>query len=216
MPNLWENSSCNLETVTEDILDDNGEKLGTRTIQICSECGFTVIKETRPVFTEKCELILYSTTLISINGEGIVETSNELYLGGQHKYERTYEFDGEPNCLSEYTVIDTCTICGYESRWTGSGHMTEYFEHDLTEYGACKGYVSGYHCSICDQITELDDFDICYDINNPEFIEEKTDEDGNVHVIGRGTCPTCNLTFEIEQWMMQEEQRPIWKFRIMS
>ena len=157
----------------------------------CRRCGAT--KFTVRYDSEKDENCTYTSTQIGIyliNGEEIFRYERTM-LREDHDYHYEYILNGI-SCEDGYTIITTCANCSL--RWTEKNdyHDWNAIEEriDLTEYGACDGYIEFYSC-ICGQQIEMY-FYSCYDRRNTN---QYYDELGRLVSVETRTCSSCNLRY---------------------
>jgi len=96
-----------------------------------------------------------------------------------------------------------CPNCGQTSEYRSSGHRTEPFETDLSEYGTCGGSVHGYSCSICGEITSF--YPNFYCDFADETMIEIIDENGVAHSVWTRVCSDCGLKYVTDTWDVPKE-----------
>lgn len=77
---------------------------------------------------------------------------------------------------------------------------SDYVDIDLSEYGACGGYLEVEKCNDCGMILEIRDIEPNCGIDKEKMPEEITDENGVVHSYIEIVCPDCGLTLIGDEW----------------
>ena len=116
-------------------------------------------------------------------GDVVIFEQSESYHNTNHQFEREIIFEGE-SCDDGYTVREYCTVCGMSNERHGYGHEHDKENHvELSEFGACGGYVDYADCRICGKILNVHNTEIYCDLRNSEKIEY-VDENGYIQVDG--------------------------------
>ncbi|MBE7079854.1 MAG: RHS repeat protein [Clostridiales bacterium] len=168
----------------------------------CPDCGLRFVVEQWSIVQSICVTNDYQSMKI-YSGEDCIFDYTQVRINDTHNYEYTYEWSGEtPDCNQEYKVNHYCTKCGEGDYWYGIGHKTDYFHTELSEYGACGGWLEGESCVICGELINMYGMNIhCPMEGGPA--EEWVDEYGNIHTVKRATCPVCGLT-SVEEWWSEQ------------
>ena len=187
--------NCNFER--ENVLDDNGNVIETKSI--CSKCGLTIIEKKWLDESDPCETYEYREKYYYVGDQCIAEYSRRNYLESNHDLEYTYVFKDEANknCEDGVSVTVQCRKCGISGKRYLTDHETlETQRIDLTEYGACYGYVEITKCP-CGKECETD-ADHCAQDN----FSQSTYVDGNgiEHTVMSSTCATCGLVCTAEYY----------------
>ena len=145
------NVNCNMGgAYEEDILDESGAVIGKKQTCACADCDLIFITESYKEYYNSCEYIEYRTQRIYKGSECVFEFVQENH-GEEHKYEETYEFNGD-GCEDGYKLISTCTVCGQSYTSHHGGHRYETRETDLEEYGLCGGNIYESYCPTCGKL----------------------------------------------------------------
>ncbi len=161
-----------------DYIDDDGF-IHEGEAMVCKKCGFKFVEEEYYRYNG-CLVEYYEALYIeNASGERVLEII-ESETDYDHDYEYEYKFNGE-SCTDGVTVIRTCSVCGHSySSKTNNHYNTSLKEtYDLSNYGACGGYVRVYTCP-CGQYGHID-----YDYDCKNIIE----------FMGIEMCSDCGLLF---------------------
>ena len=101
---------CDLSVTEEDILNEEGIKIGTKTTSECSSCGIVLIQTRVITYSEGCYENGETTLLLLINGEEFYYEEGGFSSEG-HDYKEEYIKHGD-SCDDGYEIIKTCTKCG--------------------------------------------------------------------------------------------------------
>ncbi len=124
--------------IVEDILDENGNVIGSKRTMTCSECGLVFVSG---IWTEALSSCSYKefTSIIILNGEAcIFEYVNESYFAS-HQYEYTYELQGD-SCEDGVAYHAICKLCGDNYEGYFSHHETHTIFRLDEEYGCCENH----------------------------------------------------------------------------
>ena len=175
--------------VTE--IDNNGFWYTFKT-RTCDKCGMVLDFE-EYVEKEGCDLRRLCNYNIKIGNTEVI--SDYLYISGEwqeHDYEISFNMNGS-SCTDGYSVISTCRACEYREEETGyNSHYTygtQYY--DLTDYGACDGYIEIYSCP-CGLVKEYG-YSSC---SNSYNTNKYYDEYGHLVHVELETCDTCGLRIQ--------------------
>ena len=195
------------EGVSEDVITESGEIIGSKMTYTCVHCGLVKVDQRTLESISPCETRIKNATYIYVNDELIFDYV-QVFYSSNHQYVYTYEFDGEANCDDRHKIIVSCSACDYNSWWYESGHRYEYqVKIDLSEYVPCGGYVVVDRCTICKEIFEFYDAEFGCDEHCDVTTEEIYDEYNNYYGTKRiATCTECGCVTERTQWM--DESNP--------
>ena len=173
----------------------------TRTVMsaTCPNCGlYFEVSEWRVYEIEGgCAYYEYMRVVIA-DGENIIVDYTDASYYDAHDYEVTYELNGE-SCLDGVKITRTCKACGESYSYEDSRHISrEFLSIDLSQYTPCGGYLSGAYCSVCEQIIEIEKFDVQCKLDNFSSKEEVID--GITYVITEGSCSECGLYAYTKEW----------------
>ena len=130
--------SCTMSYNSDQYVDDEGIYHSVD-IRECSECGLRYEHDYYYGY-EGCLYYNYHNYSFSIGDLEIVDFTNKNNVGDRHKYTYEFIFDDEDNksCESGYTVIRTCTECGYTyEEWGNSHSYYPIYDGRFGEYGCC-------------------------------------------------------------------------------
>ena len=184
---------CGFNNSSESYVDANGVEHSVNT-RVCSSCNLTIIRDTYTV-ADGCDRIQYRDYTVKVGDEVVFEDFHNVYSRStSHSYGiPTYEFDTEvEDCESGVTYHFECTECGYSYDSYYNHHepiRKEYY--DLTEYGACSGYVEYLECACGEKSSVNHSF--CY---NSHTNNNYYDEEGVYHYVNAYSCSTCGLRFQ--------------------
>ena len=170
-------------------VDDNGytHVVDTKT---CIKCN-TLIKTDSYTVKDGCYNRNYTAYTIIINGETIVDgrfVSSGTWTSHDYSYE--YFFNGE-SCEDGVTVVRTCRICGESYNDYYTDHNTFYTRYNLSEYGACDGWVEVYKCA-CGKECGIH-FSSC---GNAQYTSNQyVDENGILMFVESHACSICDLRY---------------------
>ncbi len=198
--NYW--TACYTSYTEEAYVDANGNKHILHTYA-CSDCGLLYTVDNH-IERANCQKVSYSTYNFAVGDTVILEDHVCIYRTTEHAYEYIFQFDdaeGEPNCENGVTVIRICVDCGYSYTETTYWHETIVKEHyDLSEYGACGGYLSYYECA-CGKNNGINrNFHCNYVSTNETYI----DEEGRLHNVYARTCDTCGLRYQSDSYTVSD------------
>ncbi len=182
-------SGCELTFEKTTSTDEKGF-VHTLYTDTCATCGLVF---TRDIWTEKksaCEYTERARVTLTKGGTVLYETES-AESDSNHYTERTEELRGE-TCDDGILVHYNCKNCDYGYSYVSSGHSSEYINIDLSDYGACGGYVNVYRCTLCDTITSFSGLNAKCELSEEET--SRTDEDGTEHYTSTVTCETCGLS----------------------
>ena len=190
---------CSFKEWGESYYDDNGVYHNIYVRQ-CYGCGLMVRREIYDT-TEGCYIgSLYEYT-VTLNKDRWTYTFMSDKRDN-HKYVHTFDMKGD-SCEGGYTVYSVCKVCGYDN---GSSYYSyhAYFDletYDLSEYGACGGYVTKRGCP-CGVEKNLNiDWPSCNMIEDSAY---EKGEDGISHEITTWTCQNCSLVVVRDKIGMQD------------
>ena len=136
-------------------------------------------------------------------GDVVIFEQSESYHNTNHQFEREIIFEGE-SCDDGYVVREYCTVCGMSNEYHGHGHEHDKENHvELSEFGACGGYVDYVDCRICGKILNVHNTEIYCDLSDSGKIEY-VDENGYIHNGYWATCSVCGLTAVEEIYQIVE------------
>ncbi|MBQ8320644.1 MAG: hypothetical protein IJX81_07195 [Clostridia bacterium] len=192
------------DEVMEEFVDEEGNPHMRQVID-CDKCDLKFVTEAWMVQENACESIMYMVLTVYCGDTVILSYEDEMHQSN-HEWKTTYEVvDGD--CENGVKVHETCTICGESHTYTSHGHEgREEFKIDLSEISKCGGVISGSACVACGKVTYVYTMNLGCKIEEPDSMEEVTDEDGNVHTVATGTCPTCGLKFVMDMWTVQKSE----------
>ena len=186
---------CNYTHTSDSYSDENGIVHNIETFT-CETCGAVITEET---YAEKIGCYDYNYRIISASvGDSVIlsdHVSVEAY-GNYHDIEYTFTLHGE-NCDDGYTEVRTCKKCGEQWTSEGSGHYSYLVgEYDLSELGACGGYVEIRSCP-CGEQRRLYYNTYCYMQNESS---EYVDDNGITHYVFCQSCSECGLTIRRDSY----------------
>ncbi len=193
---------CSMSSEYSYFTDDNGvdHTLYTR---VCYNCGLTLVRDEYTA-KEGCRYITYRTYTLTIGETVIIGGFDQIYSRWeQHNYGIPgYTFESDINCESGVTIHYSCADCGYgydEYRNYHSTILNQYI--DLSEYGACGGYIEYSECP-CGQIGTLNNNSLCGSVKvDDEFY---SDENGNNHFRRTFICDDCGLVYVSDRYVVTE------------
>ena len=190
------------EPTPEKITDENGI---VHTVQqvVCPDCGLRFVMDMWTIDESACVKHMYGAQRIII-GDTVVYEYTQEQAEENHNMETTYKMYGE-TCEDGVKITQRCSVCGYTEIWYTSQHDEAEYEFDLSEFGGCKGTITGRRCNICEKMTYVDDMKIGCTFKD-SVTKEETDENGVVHKIMESVCSTCGLKFVQEMWQIQESE----------
>ncbi len=194
--------SCNMTSTDDSYTDAMGITHSVQT-SVCSDCGITVVTDS---YTEAdgCSRTTYKNYTVSIGGVEIISDFNHVYnRWDEHTYGKpTFTFDGEENCDGGVTHHYECTVCdyGYESHYYGHATVRKEY-YDLTEYGACYGYIEYLECA-CGEVANTNR-SFCWSTNNDNSYY---DEDGLYHTVYAYECYGCGLRVQDDYISIRDKQ----------
>ena len=185
-------SNCSMSGNYEYYTDDQGRNHTVYT-RVCSKCDLSIVYD---YYTDVdgCNRVTYYDYTIKSGDEVIVDNFHHVYSRWEdHTYGiPTYNFITEnENCESGVTYHYECTVCGYSYDNHYYSHQTvrkEYY--DLTEYGACSGYVEYLECA-CGEISSVNRSAHGNYTSNTYY-----DEDDLLHQVNAYACNTCGLRYQ--------------------
>ncbi len=196
------NPNCKLDDgETKEETDADGV-VHTHMTSTCPDCETVYKMEMWTVKENACEETRNnSIAIINKNGDVLVDYTLRSW-SSNHEYETVYEMKGE-TCEDGYTVKEYCPKCDYSYSWTGSGHRSFSEQINLSEHGACGGYIYTSVCDICDETTSFHTNYHCNLYSNTKT-EEIVGEDGLTHLVTTATCPQCSVIYITETWQTVE------------
>ena len=176
------------------------EELENGYVERCSRCG--VEKTYVYVEGEKDENCYYEdevTYVYTLKGEEIYR-QQVVYYGMDHNDEVTYEMMGT-SCEDGVIRTTICKDCGREEIYETYWHSTTHTEIDLTEYGACYGYLEIYSCA-CGQ-NAWTNFNACdHSWSDNDYV----DEEGKTIFVSVRSCETCGLRYETSYYVERDSE----------
>ena len=136
----------------EDILDAQGNTVGSQSTYTCTQCGLVFITKQWKETGEQCAYTEHTGRYL-YKGADCILSSEQVSYYTSHQWEYTYQMYGD-SCEDGYRVNEYCTVCGVSESYDRNGHRTEYREVSLGEFGLCGGYVKEEYCRICGNITD--------------------------------------------------------------
>ena len=166
----------------------------------CLNCGAVKHELSEKQSTDvACKYVVVETRKYYVADELVLTVVSHIY---HEDHEWQYEFILLGNsCDDGYTVKETCKTCDRLNEFTNYGHnryRTEYY--DLTEYGACHGYVEKTVCPC----GEYSGYNVNYCANSTVSNESFIDENGVEHTIRVYQCSTCGLTRTRDRYYEKE------------
>lgn len=112
--------------------------------------------------------------------------TGEHSLEDPHSYETTYKFLGnDKDCLGGVEITETCTLCGEKRSHTTNGHTVNY-STEVNIEGFCGLTVAEWHCTVCDNYTE-----VSIETYDCDFSRSGETEEGySIY-----TCKTCDGSY---------------------
>ncbi len=199
----WYDSNCDLgEPVLTTYTDENGVEHTVSTRE-CAKCGFKYVADTYEVVISVCETKVYCATSV-ISGDKVMFTVNDYDVADTHEWKVETEFLGvTENCEDGCRVNASCDKCGETYKFITYDHSSELKHFDLTENGACGGYVDAYVCEFCGIATRIESLEFgCKE--GEKHLDKFTDDNGNEHIWQSISCPTCGLYMYMEMWTEKE------------
>lgn len=189
-------SSCEMEETTDTYVDTLGNEIVVKTMR-CNSCGLEITK----AFYEKEEnCYKYKLCDISIYvGDTVVEDDLTIRYGStseEHNYEYTYTFDGD-SCEDGINVYCECSACGKNYEYYSNGHegYCNRVYVDLSEKGACGGYVECYECACGEKKYFEYNIECDYTYDYDYYVDENDIE----HYIEKYECE-CGLVVEKDRY----------------
>jgi hypothetical protein len=166
----------------------------------CEACGSCIVRDYY-YLREGCENVKYCDITISVCDE---EKANFVYASERYtSHNYTYIVANKPeNCEDGYTVTYSCRDCGYsyDNNYNHhEGFLVE--EYDLTEFGACDGYVNYYSCA-CGKEQRVD-FGGC---NNNYTSNEYYDGEGRLIYTEVSSCDTCKYRLTRSYYTVKDSE----------
>ncbi len=171
------------------------------TTYTCSKCKKVVVVDEYTV-AEGCKRIIYSNIKVSMDGTEKLDfnCSSVEYV---HDYDYTFAFDnteGTPNCEDGVTINRVCKDCGDVSETHTTWHETFTMErHELSESGACGGYIALYSCACGEETWRNENFECDY-----SWTDNRFEEDGVMHYVETRACKTCGLRYDREYYTVRD------------
>ena len=184
--------NCSMNGNYEYYTDGQGRNHTVYT-RVCSNCDLSIVYDNY-TDVDGCNRITYYDYTIKSGDEVIVDSFHHVYNRNTvHTYGiPTYSFTTEnENCESGVTYHYECTLCDYSYDNTYYSHQTvrkEYY--DLTEYGACSGYVEYLECA-CGEVSNVG-----HSLHGSYTTNNYYDEDGVFHQVYAYACSTCGLRYQ--------------------
>ena len=159
---------------------------------VCSECGFEEIITMHQEATSCVTKYLVSMQAIA-NGEIIFEVIDQVFNEQiNHRYEETYELEGEDCEKDGIRIIRVCSVCGHKEEVFTYSHQYKEVTVDLSEYGACGGELVYSVCQACGKIDNFNPGINCR-LNLVPVVEELEDGVRNTY---HAECSECGLVME--------------------
>lgn len=162
---------------------------------VCQTCGFEITVDRFSVI-EGCYENRYAVYTGVMNGETVIDgVSGRTDRWSRHDYEYSFDMNGS-SCEDGYTVYEYCKVCGLSSNYEQSGHYNFLVEeYDLSNYGACGGYIEVYRCACGEQ----DDVNFGLSCNY-EYAYEEYEAGGIKHGVKIYTCSDCGLEVTLDSY----------------
>ncbi len=194
--------SMNIETDTETV----DGIVHTITTHTCQSCGLVYRIEdwSMPIDGETCRIVRYINRKVTVNGQVICEATESNYEES-HTWVFEGVFEEGQTCADPHMIIQRCQYCDAQMEYHNwKGHWSEDQERiDLSEFGACGGYVWTNECEICHE-TSYFNFDHRCELHGTT--NTVTDENGNVHAVEEMTCVHCGLVYVFDRWDAASEE----------
>ena len=181
-------SGCTIYIPTDSYVDENGIAHDVYTY-VCETCGLSITEDYYTV-ENACYNIGHCTINVSVDGASVLE--NYAYVTGrteEHDYESSFVLNGD-SCEDGYKEISTCRDCGHSYENTYNSHVTYSKHYELSDYGACGGYVRHYFCPC--GYSNYYDYYLHY-CNYDSATSSYVDENGIEHTVHTYTCRDCGL-----------------------
>ena len=194
----WSNNSCNWRHVGTD--PDTGLDL-----RKCDNCGITFVRaEVGDIDPQTCE---YNGTgylkIYDVNGNLVLNESHQLKHESHELLVDSFSLNNpDGTCNDGWFAELTCRNCGMTQSHDGYGHTTYMVKRlDLSEFGACGGYMEHWRCA-CGKENHLS-YDFACEF---EHIEDRYEKDENGIERGYYTykCRDCGLVREVEAYEVFE------------
>jgi len=155
---------------------------------------------------KECECSAKDSLANHILNDGVVINEPTCTEKGKIKYtcECGYEKFEDIDPTYEHTYENgICTGCGKADDACDHSELTE-VKVNLEDYGACEGIFVYKICS-CGEVCLVDDKAFYQLTCNMDDMEDDygTDEDGNMYMIVKGSCPDCGLYVEMISYPKQ-------------
>ena len=189
--------NCNCSSNTETFTDAEGI-VHNVTTYTCESCGMVYTEDCYFVKDAECNVREYRAYTLVIGETVVLDNLVMLYQTyTEHDYEYTFDMNGT-SCEDGYTERAVCKDCGNESANEYSYHNTyTVANYDLTEYGACSGYVNLYACP-CGQETNMDFYGLHYSSYN------EYDENGRTYCVNAYSCYDCEAKMDIVYYVERD------------
>ncbi len=192
--------TCAWQSKTSEYVDEQGL---THTLRhyFCEECD---LNYSRDQYTVKngCMRVTYRALTFMMGDEIVAGPYTYRYsTDTEHTYIYDYTFDSDENCENGVTVESVCTLCGEHYEEYYARHITNTLErYDLTEFGACYGYLEYYSCPCGNENGIYSDY--CADV----YLGRETyvDDNGITHTLESRICSECGLTITYDLYTVTE------------
>ncbi len=191
----WSNSDisdymCYYTSVSGSYVDGDGN---THTVwtYTCQTCGLVKLQDEYSVKDEKCNVTTYQSISFAKGDVEIISNyERTLYYGTSHNMELSFEMNGT-SCEEGYKEVRFCRDCGYSYGFTYSSHNRYEKERiELSEHGACGGYISYYSCP-CGKEQSVEDNGCWSNSTSNEYY----DEEGRLIYTYVRSCETCGKRY---------------------
>ncbi len=183
------NPCCSFEGFGDAVTGDDGI-IHNVTENRCVNCGLVIVTDSYDV-KNGCFITNYNTVTVTF-GENVLadNVTFENAMREDHDMSVGYSLSGE-SCEDGITYFYSCSVCDYsftEETFWHYNVITERYE--LSEYGACGGYVEISNCP-CGESNEIDTaiYYCPYSIETQRY----ADSDGNIHTVRHYWCEECGL-----------------------
>jgi len=184
--------------------DENGIYHDIRLIT-CETCSL-VIKVDCYFGTEGCYSYDYTVYSVMKGEEELIPTYTTKRLRSiNHTYEADYVMNGT-SCEDGVVATYTCKVCGDSYTEEYKHHETLYTRYELSQYGACGGYIYTYTCA-CGQENYYE-----ADLRCSTYSEysDYVDDNGVQHEVYKEICEKCGYTYIRDEYRVEEGCYTIW------
>ncbi len=185
---FYDGCNWDLES-SESYVDDEGITHNVET-RHCADCNSTRITDSYTV-ADGCYRVNYCTYTVIIDGVTVVDNVHARNSRWEsHDYEYQYYLVGD-SCEDGVRIERTCTVCGMQYTETYTHHYNIGKHYNLSEYGACGGYVEFNKCP-CGYESYVY-FSSCGNghYTNNQYI----DDDGILKHVESYYCEICELRY---------------------